>query len=164
MNPNDLSSLLNEWVMVFTRRSMGDFVRFTKTYNLSMPQVNVLFHLYLVGPCGVATIQNYIAGSNAAASQIVERLQQQGLVERHEIDGDRRVRMVTLTPRGRQIVQERYNERQEWIRDLAGSLSPEEQAVVSSALSLLLEKAGILAQKNAVYAAEMAQQKDEILA
>lgn len=139
---SEFLDLLYRWWSLSTHRSINDFVQFVKISGLSMPQITVLMHLYYRGPAEVSHIKNYIAGSNAAASQIVERLLQQGLVERSNVQGDRRVRLVSLTEHGRQLIQDGIAARQYWMDILANELSPEEQAAASHVLQMLVEKIG----------------------
>ena len=137
---SEFSDLLYRWWNVSTHRSINDFVQFVKVSGLSMPQITVLMHLYYRGPAEVTMIKNYIAGSTAAASQIVERLQQEGLVERSEVHGDRRVRRVSLTEAGRQLMQHGVVARQSWVDALSDDLTPAEQQAAAHILRILVEK------------------------
>jgi DNA-binding MarR family transcriptional regulator len=76
---------------------------------------------------------------------MVERLVQQGLAVRVEPPGDRRVRQVHLTERGRRVVEESIAIRQRWVGSLAASLSGDQQAIVVDAMRLLT--AGAAAQE-----------------
>lgn len=136
-----------QWFNIATRLSIGDFVHFAKITGLSMSQITVLFHLHYLGPCEATTVRHFIAGSNAAASQIVERLAQQALVERHPIPGDRRVRQIVLTPKGQRLVLDCIEARQKWMHALTESLSEDEQHKLDEALQLLIEKSNQLSAK-----------------
>ena len=78
-------------------------------------------------------------GEGAAASQMVERLVQGGLVGRTENPDDRRVRQITITTRGRALVDKGMHERYRWVDDLIGFLSPDQRAVVLKSLPVLIE-------------------------
>ncbi len=136
-----LKQVLLAWSTVFLRVSMHDFVYHMRETGLSFPQMNVLTHLHYRGPTEVLHLAGEMLGSPAAASQMVERLVQAGLVERVESPGDRRVRLVHLTPRGQQAVADSIAARQAWVEQLVGSLTEEEQAGVGEALELLTEHA-----------------------
>jgi DNA-binding MarR family transcriptional regulator len=129
------------WFAVFARRSLGDFHRFTRDLGLTMPQMNVLMRLYYQGACEVNGLMGTMLVSKAAVSQMVERLVQQGLVQRSEVPGDRRARLVCLTEKGRQIVSESITARQQWLDQIGETLTPEEKTVVAHALHILSEAA-----------------------
>jgi hypothetical protein len=73
------SEVLGEWAEVFMHRSFRDFKRFMDDSDLSPSQTNALMRLYHGKLCGVSDIGRHLGISNAAASQMVERLIQQAL-------------------------------------------------------------------------------------
>ncbi len=86
--------VLRQWSEVFMGRSMRDFSAFMRNSGMSMPQVSLLYRLYYRGQCGVTEIADHLAVTSPAASQMVERLVQQGLLERNEDPNDRRAKQV----------------------------------------------------------------------
>jgi len=132
---------LREWAEVFGHRSMRDFVRFAKQAGISMPQMHTLMRLYHEGACGVSDVGAQLGVTNAAASQMIERLVQQGLVERTEDVHDRRVKHLSLTARGRALVQKGIEARRRWMDDLPKMLSAERQAAIVAALDYLTQAA-----------------------
>jgi DNA-binding MarR family transcriptional regulator len=135
------TDVLREWAEVFQHRSMRDFMQFTRNSGLSMPQLSTLFRLYHEDHCGVTGIGDHLGVSNAAASQMVERLVQQGLLERTEGPQDRRMKQITLSPKGRALVQESIEARRRWIEQLTTALTAEEQDAIVAALTLLTRAA-----------------------
>jgi DNA-binding MarR family transcriptional regulator len=131
---------LSRWVEVFMRRSMHNFISYSKEKGLSMSQIGALFRIFRAS-CSVSDIGDNLGVTNAAASQMLERLVQQGLILRKEDPGDRRVKQVELTGKGRQIVQESIAARQGWLENLAHTLSDDEREQVIAALNILIEKA-----------------------
>jgi DNA-binding MarR family transcriptional regulator len=124
----------------FGRRSMEDFVTFAKESGLSMPQINILMHLYYYDACEMAKVKAFSSGNFAAASQIVDRLEEQGMVERFSHAEDRRIRMVRLTGQGREMVKGHIFARQQWIYTLASQFTEQEQDLIIQSLNLLAEK------------------------
>ncbi|MER2600606.1 MAG: MarR family transcriptional regulator [Caldilineales bacterium] len=133
-----LDTTLRRWSEVFMQRSMRDFAAFMRSAGLSMPQVNTLYRLSYRGACGVGDIADETGISNAAASQMIERLVQQGLVERSEDPTDRRAKQLRMTPAGLALMHEGAEQRLRWMAELSKSLSEEEQAAVTTALSTLI--------------------------
>jgi DNA-binding MarR family transcriptional regulator len=140
----NFSEAVTDWAAIFLQLSMADFNRHARMAGFSLIQMNVLMHLYYRGPSEVMGFTEMMQVSPAGASQMIERLTQQGLVQRSESLTDRRVRIVSLTDQGRQAVQASIAARQEWLQALAEQLSPAEKADVTRALNLLTGKAGEL--------------------
>ena len=138
--PDPLEAALQEWVAVFMRRSMRSFIRYARENGLSMSQVNALFHIHRASGSGVTDLGEHLGISNAAVSQLLERLVQQGLILRCEDPADRRAKKLTLTEKGAQTLQEGIHARQGWLHDLAQTLSPAEKEQVAAALQILIDK------------------------
>lgn len=132
---------LQEWVAVFMRRSMRNFIRYTRDSGLSMSQVSALFHIHHARDCGVSELSDNLGVTRGAASQLLDRLVQQGLILRTEDPDDRRMKQLVLTEKGAHIVQEGVRARQGWLGELAHTLSPAEQIQVAAALDILIQKA-----------------------
>jgi DNA-binding MarR family transcriptional regulator len=141
------SEVLREWAEVFMRRSMGDIVQLSKQSGLSMSQLGALFRLHRSGYCGVSNIGDHLGVTHAAASQMVDRLVQQGLLERAEDLDDRRVKKNTLSPKGRKLVEESIEARRRWAEQLTDKLTVEEQESISAALVTLTAAARSLENK-----------------
>ena len=122
------SEVMGEWAEVFMHRSFHDFKRYMDASGLSSSQVNALMRLYHNEACGVSDIGEHVGISNAAASQMVDRLVQMGLLERAEKTGDRRVKQLTLTRRAAPWLKKGLKPGR-WMEELTEvDLSPEQQA------------------------------------
>lgn len=86
------SEVLHEWVKVFIRRTGQEFKNFMDDSGLSFTQVNTLMRLHYTGQADISDIGAQMGISNAAASQLVERLVRMGLLERTEDTIDRRIK------------------------------------------------------------------------
>lgn len=140
-NPDQFDDALRQWSEVFMGRSMRDFSAFMRNSGLSMPQVSLLSRLHYQGQCGVTDIADHLAVTSPAASQLVDRLVQQGLLERNEDPNDRRAKQIALSPAGRQLIQDGIEARVRWTAELTTVLSPEDQAVIVTALEALTSAA-----------------------
>jgi DNA-binding MarR family transcriptional regulator len=138
---------LGEWIEVFMRRSMHNFICYSKEKGLSMSQIGALFRIFR-GKSSVSDISDNLGVTSAAASQMLERLVQQGLILRKEDPNDRRVRQIVLTDKGRQILQESIAARQGWLENLSRTLSDSQREQVTAALNILIEKANELEQSS----------------
>ncbi len=133
-------SCLEKWVEVAMHLSMRNFIRYSKENNISMSQIGTLFHLQRKGIMGVTDVGAHLGITSAAASQMIEKLVQQNLIERTEDPHDRRVRQLTLTKEGLAVLQGGLHARQAWMGELIAKLSPDEQKQVVKVLDLLIEK------------------------
>lgn len=136
-----LSTALREWAELFMRRSMRDFIQFIKVTGLSTTQLNTLMRLYHHGACPVSNIGDHLGITNAATSQMAQRLVEQGLLARSEDPTDRRVKQLTLTAEGRALINQGIEARRRWLEDLTLALPPEQQANILTALVDLTDAA-----------------------
>jgi DNA-binding MarR family transcriptional regulator len=142
MEPSEeLVTSLLKWTEVLMHRSMHNFMLYAKEHGLSMPQIGTLFRIQHKGISGVTDIGSELGVTSAAASQMLDRLVQQGLVARSEDPNDRRGKQIILTDKGNEVVQESIRARQGWMNSLAGRLTPAERERVATALNLLIERA-----------------------
>ena len=139
--PTQFSKTLRAWMDTFTHRSMRGWSHFAKSTGLSMPQFSILMQLHHKGSCGMSEVSERFDISAAAASQLVEKLVQAGYLERAEDPSDRRAKLLTLSLKGKELIQQGTEERYRWMDDLTSKLSMEEQAKVVEALNILTEAA-----------------------
>jgi DNA-binding MarR family transcriptional regulator len=139
--PTQLSQVLRHWTRVFMQRSFHDFQRFMEESDLSPSQTASLMRLYHCGASGVSDIGKHLGITRPAASQLVERMVQQGLLERAEDPHDRRFKKVRLTPKGSAVVEGGVQARLQWIEQLTARFTPEEQNTILAALTLLSQAA-----------------------
>jgi DNA-binding MarR family transcriptional regulator len=133
----ELTHILLAWSAAFMRRSMHDFLRFARREVLSMVQMNVLLRIYYHGACDISALIDILQVTKAAAGQLVERMEQQGLVLREPDPRDRRAWRVSLSEKGRALVEAGVAARQAWMNDLFEHIPPHERPAVIHALQIL---------------------------
>lgn len=112
------------------------FIGSMKQRGLSTPQIHALMYIFHAGECQVSDISALADVSNAAASQLVERLVQQGLVDRREDPENRRIKRVTLSEKGKRLFHESVVSNP-FLMELMAALTPEQHQSVRDAFSLL---------------------------
>ena len=132
---------LHEWMSVFMRRSMRNTMRFSRESGWSMSQLGALMMIHRRGTSAVSDIGEELGVSNAAASQMLDRLVQEDLILRTEDPHDRRVKQIKLTDKGCQMIHEGFEARHSWLNELAQNLSKSEKEQVCHALKILTDKA-----------------------
>jgi DNA-binding MarR family transcriptional regulator len=132
-----LAQTLQEWSEVFMQHSFHEFKQFMDSNGLSPSQVITLFRLYHGGSCGVKAIGSQLGVTIAASSQLLDRLVLQGLIERTEDPADRRAKSITITNKGRALLEQGIDARRKWLEQLTKPLTAEQRSTVISALTLL---------------------------
>jgi len=138
--PSPVVSTFLAWIELFMHRSMRGFLHYAREHGLSMSQISTLFRLSHHGSLAVSEIGDGLGVSNAAASQLLDRLVQQELVTRAENPQDRREKQLILTEKGRNILLESTRTRQAWLECLVSTLTPEEQINVTEVMEILIKK------------------------
>ncbi len=119
-------------------RIIQDFMQFMHQTGLSRPQIHALLHIYHVGECQISEIGALTETSPAAASQLVERLVQQGLVQRTEDPLNRRVKKLRLTDRSLKLINQGVTSNR-FLMDLMAALTPRQRKTVHIALGYLAQ-------------------------
>lgn len=137
-----LVEALRAWEKVSLATSMHAFLQYAKEHGLSVPQIGALIGIHHRGACGVSDVGDELGVTRAAASQMLERLVQAGLVERREDPDDRRAKRIVLTERGLRQVRGSMEIRQRQFAELADRMSPRERALAAAALRTLVAASG----------------------
>ena len=110
-------------------------IKRTKLGDSDFRVLEVLLHK---GPLPVNTIGPKVWLTPGSISVAVDRLVKKGLVSRRDHPGDRRVRRVALTPKGRALIKRGFGEHAAAMEDVTGVLSKNERLI----LLRLLKKLG----------------------
>ena len=131
------SQSLRGWMDTFIHRSMHDSARFVKASGFSMPQFFLLMQVHRREHCGISDLSENLEITNAATSQLVDKLVQAGLLERTEDPHDRRAKQVSLSPAGEAFIEKAIAERSRWVDGLATVLNTDERSKAAEALEIL---------------------------
>lgn len=125
----ELTSVLED----FTRMS----IRLPAVQRLSFTTLSVLHTLAGHGPKRLSELTASEQVTQPAITQMVTKLERDGLVERRRDPSDGRAVLVHVTPSGAAIVDGRRAERVARLTELASQLTPEERAAIAAALPAL---------------------------
>jgi MarR family 2-MHQ and catechol resistance regulon transcriptional repressor len=76
-----------------------------REYDLTEAQFNVLFSLkYKQQPWTQSDLGRRLVVTRASVTSVLDKLEEKGLVERKEVEGNRRIYHVDLTGKGRELV------------------------------------------------------------
>ena len=117
------------------------FWRRVRAAGLSMPQLFAMRYIHHHRQTNISDLARALGITNAAASQLLRRLVEQGYVVREENPADRRNKRLLLTPKGEEVLQSiSSSPNGTTLNRLLESLSPEETEQVVRALEILIAK------------------------
>lgn len=136
---------IRQFLDVAMHHAWRERAHFAKSTGLSMQQFGILIQLHFRGVCGMSEVSERFEITPAAASQLVDKLVQSGLIQRDEDPHDRRAKCLKLTDKGIALMQRNIEERYRWVDELASRLTATEQAKVTEAMRILIQSTQELA-------------------
>ena len=115
---------------------------------LGLSDFGVLEALLHKGPLPVNTIGPIVDLTPGSISIAVDRLVAKGLVSRVESAEDRRVRIVALTPRGKELIVPAFRKHAGQMKGVLSELSPEELRGLEAALKKIGKRAAALMEQS----------------
>ena len=95
-------------------------------YGLTTPQFGTLEALHHVGPLPLGELADKLLVTGGNVTYVMDRLEEQGLVERERSSEDRRVVEGRLTPEGHRVIEDVFPGHAAFVRDLASALDEDE--------------------------------------
>lgn len=106
-------------------------------YPITLPQFIALQWLLEEGDLTVGELSNRISHAFSTTTDLVDRLEKNELVERIRGTKDRRVVQIHLLEKGKHIIEEVIQKRQEYLQDVMSGFSDEQKETLNELLSLL---------------------------
>lgn len=106
-------------------------------YGLTTPQFGVLEALYHLGPLPLGELADKLLVTGGNITYVMDRLAEQGLVERIRSKEDRRVVLACLTTDGQELVSDVFPDHTEFVTDRMGALDDDEQETLRGLLKKL---------------------------
>ncbi len=129
LNVRDLTTIIEEFTTIF--------IRLPSVEKLSFTTLSVLHTLSRKGPMRLTELTATEQMTQPAITQMVRRLEGDGMLERRTDPHDARAVLIQLTTRGAQVIATRHAARVERLTTLLAHLSPEERAAIAAALPAL---------------------------
>jgi len=114
------------------------------TGRISVPQFWALHYINKAGQLTVNELATALRHGKSSTSTLLNRLSDAGLVQRERGTSDRRVVYVSLTPKGKELVDQLAKNRKKGIRETYGVLTGEERAKHLAMLRKILEHSRML--------------------
>jgi DNA-binding MarR family transcriptional regulator len=109
---------------------------------VTVPQFRVLVMLYYDRSLNLGSIATGLGVNPSNASRTCEKLVASGLVRREDDDRDRRQLAISLTPRGRRLLDSVMESRRRLLDDLVGQMAVADQRRLTKGLTALLAVLG----------------------
>lgn len=119
------------------------YIRLPTLQKLSFTTLSVLDTLAFSGPKRLTELARTEQISQPGLTQLITRLERDGLVERRPDPTDGRAALIHITEDGRQIGQSRHDDRARQLLPAIAQLTPEERRAIAGALPALSRLAEI---------------------
>lgn len=107
---------------------------------ISNPQFNALLTLKEFGPLTMGELCKHLFTACSTATDLADRLERDGLVERVRDVKDRRIVRMNLLPRGEEVVSAVISERRHFLDKVLREYKTEEHIALLESLGLLAER------------------------
>ncbi len=138
--PEELRQRFRDALRQVMHNTFHTYWKNVRKLGFSMSQVFALRYIHRCGPCNISDIAKALGITNAAASQMLQKLVAHGYVVREENPTDRRNKRLSLTPKGEQALKEITPSWETTLDKLMANSTPEEIAQLAAAFELLLSK------------------------
>jgi DNA-binding MarR family transcriptional regulator len=128
---------------VIRERTLDSWVKL----NLTIPQLKSLFYVSRHGRMNLSGLASGIRVTPANVTGIVDRLVEQGLLTRTPDPDDRRVSWLSVTDRGKTLINDLREGRVQEMRRILDKLTEEELAIVARSFELVARAAEVSEKK-----------------
>lgn len=129
----DTEQLLRQIAGVVRRRGR----LLLEKYGITPPQFDALWILNRHGNLTIGELSNRLYLAYSTTTDLVDRLERAGFVVRSRDTADRRVVMVTLQPKGTQIIEQVLDARRAYLDAVLESVDEEEREQILKVLNTL---------------------------
>jgi len=128
---------------VIRERTLDSWVKL----NLTIPQLKSLFYISRHGRVNLSGLASGIRVTPANVTGIVDRLVEQGFLTRTPDTDDRRVSWLSVTDRGKTLINDLREGRVQEMRRILDKLTEEELAIVARSFELVARAAEVSEKK-----------------
>ncbi|MEE2996098.1 MAG: MarR family transcriptional regulator [Pseudomonadota bacterium] len=147
---------LRVWLRLLTCNNLLDTevrTRLKQTADTTLPRFDILAQLERhEGPMSMGELSKRLMVSNGNVTGLVDRLANEGLVDRRPAPEDRRVQMVSLTEKGGDSFSEMAENHRVWVRDMMADMSADEINILYDLLARLKQSILSAEQKSTLEA------------
>lgn len=115
---------LADIVTYLQRHLLRKMTRSANSSHISIPQFTILSYLETTGEMTMGQLASYMGHTTPATTGLIDRLTETGLVERRNAPEDRRKVLVSITTKGKQILQSSREEIRNCLSKVSERLLP----------------------------------------
>jgi len=123
----------------FFKTSRNQVPRDWHRLDLTMPQLKVLFSLFVDGPLPCSSLAEAMGVSLPTMNGVLERLKERGLITRRPDHRDRRRILNSLTAHGHRLVEGLWTSHRDWLSDLLDRMNSADLETIEQALTIIVE-------------------------
>ncbi|MEH7502478.1 MarR family transcriptional regulator [Neobacillus drentensis] len=128
-------------ILMQTSKAIHDRIKEEMTKNkLGITEFSVLEVLYQKGKQTIQQIGNCILVSSGSMTYVIDKLEQRGLLSRHDCPDDRRVIHVTLTDDGNELMNDIMPKYHKFVNQMFDSLDSDEAETLVQLLKKVRNK------------------------
>lgn len=131
----ELAVLFAKFAGLVTMTGIGEILTVLQSHDISTPRFAVLKHLDCKNGATVTTMAVELGLTVGSTSQLIDRLEVDGLVNRVEDESDRRVRRIYLNDRGYYLINQLKTMRIRQLEEQLGKLPDHVIVQLSAALT-----------------------------
>lgn len=135
--PDELEEILNGFAEVMARLMIDQHQRHIASLDLTLPQTQILRILRL-GPLPIGQLAAQLKVTASSVTQLTDRVIRKGLIERQAAENDRRSVIVSLSSKGKRLLDGFRRRRAIFFREAIIRLSKSEQADVIGAMKMIV--------------------------
>jgi DNA-binding MarR family transcriptional regulator len=105
--------------------------------DLTMPQLKVLFSLFVDGPLACSSLAEAVGVSLPTINGVLERLKERGLIARRPDRQDRRRVLNSLTARGHHLIEGLWTSHHDWLSELLDRMDSSDLEIIEQALTII---------------------------
>lgn len=107
---------------------------------ISNPQFNTLLALYEFGPLTMGDLGKHLFTACSTATDLADRLERDGLVERIRDSKDRRIVRMHLLTKGKKMVEVMMNERYRFLEEVLADYTDDEHRLILESVKHLIDR------------------------
>lgn len=108
-------------------------------FDITTPQFNALLLLAEHGDMTIGDLGNKMYLASSTATDLIDRMERNGLVERVRDTNDRRVVRLHMLEKGEQMIQEVLENRKRYLNDILSQVPEHEKEVLTKSLQAIYE-------------------------
>lgn len=126
--------------MIAQKVSRGFERRYRKHFGISIAEWRIIAHLSQASEISIRDLQDRVGLDKSQVSRATARLERAGIVSKRTSDTDKRLLSLSLTGKGRGMMENLTPLALDYEADLLGALTKADQAALDRALTLLAER------------------------